>query len=90
MSPACGVRDHLANLYSKFRVLLSGEDLGRACRRVFGSFLSDKLAATLLDEDFPRGKAYTRSILLPGCAECAEVFLMWQLYAECVSLDACT
>jgi len=90
VSPAWGFWGLIANRYSKFRVLLSGENSGRACRRVFGLFLSDKLAATLLDEDFPRGNAYTRSILLPGCAERAEAFLMWQLYADCASLDACT
>ncbi len=54
------------------------------------SFLLDEVAVTLWDEDFPRGKAYTRSILLQGCAENAEAFLMLQRCADYVSLDACT
>ncbi len=56
----------------------------------FASFLLDEVAVTLWDEDFPGGQAYTRSILLQGCAERAEVFLMLQLCADCVSLDAST
>ncbi len=54
------------------------------------SFLLDEVAAALWDEDFPRGKAYTRSILLQGCAENAEAFLMLQRYAGYVILDAGT
>ncbi len=61
-----------------------------AGRRVFGSFLLDNIAVTLWDEDFPCGKAYTRNILLRGCAERAEAFLMLHPRADFVSFEACT
>lgn len=76
MGPACRFWDHIANRFSEFPVLLSGGRLERAGWRVFGSLLSDEFAGTLWDEDFPRSEAYTRSILLQGCAERAEAFLM--------------
>ncbi len=89
VGPACGFWDHIVNRFSKFPLLLSGECLERAGRRFLGSFLLDKVAVTLSDEDFPRGEAYTRSILLQGCAERAEAFLMLRQCADYVSLDAC-
>ncbi len=85
MSPACGFWDHLANRFPKFPVLLSSPREERAGRRVLEPFLLDKVAVTLSDEDLSRGKAYTRSILLQGCAESAEAFLMLQRCADFLS-----
>ncbi len=89
MGPAYAFWDHNENRFSTFPVLLSGERLERAGRSVVGWFLLDKVAVTLSDEDLSRGRAYTRSILLQGCAERAEAFLMLQRCADYVSFDAC-
>ncbi len=85
MDPVRAFWDPIANRFSKFPVLLSGVRLERAGRRVFESFLSDKFAVNLWDEDFPRSKAYTRSILQQGCVEIAGAFLMLQLCVSCAS-----
>ena len=46
------------------------------------SLLWDEVAVTLWDDDSRGGKAYTRSILLQGCAESAEAFLVSRLCAN--------
>jgi hypothetical protein len=82
--------DAFENRLSRFLPLLNGVRLAKAARSAFIPFLLDEVPAALWDEDFPRGKAYTRSILLQGCAANAEAFLMLQRYAGYVILDAGT
>lgn len=84
----CGNR--IENRFSKFSLLLSGERWERAGRSVCVSFLLDEVALTLWDEDSPGGEVYTRNIVLQGCAESAEEFLLLRRCADFVSIDACS